>query len=105
MSFDAGGGYFVDPDEAEKIARQILGELDALDGVLANQDQQEPAAYNEGNKNTEQQMAQVQNRVAENQRHAANGMRTSAENLLKAIENYRLNQAAGTRLIRRSLEQ
>jgi hypothetical protein len=105
MPFDTGGGYLVDPDAAETVARQILSELDALDGVLANQEQHDPVPYNEGNRNTEQQMAQVQVQVGDIQRTAAIGMRTSAENLLKAIDNYRRNQADGADVVRRTLER
>ena len=105
MSFDAGGGYLLHDDEAEQIARQILAELDALDGALASQDHEEPVRYNEGNRNTEQQLTEVHSRIAGIQHSAASGMRTSAENLLKAIEIHRRNEAAGTDLVRRTVER
>jgi hypothetical protein len=61
-------GYLVDPDEAERIARQILSELDALDRVLTNQEEQEPVRYNEATR-TVQQMAEVQIGHLEDARH------------------------------------
>lgn len=94
MSMD-GRGYFVNPDAARKLLGEMLGELDVLDRVLADDQHTATPPMGVAARDGEQTTDDQRKKISAIQQAASTEMRSAVERLLLATRNYKEGDAAG----------